>query len=130
MDSINHKMSDKRRALVTKARDGWIKRLVDLSRRNSLLYYRDLKRGTLDLSIMEPEVFEKFLKGDAVPLEHLLPDVEDQVFASLNNIRRKALSNQEEKGLETLYLTIGMATWKSNDGGRPPEAPIFMYLRV
>jgi hypothetical protein len=39
-----------RRAAVLKARDIWVGRLVDLSRRNKLLFFRDLKTGTLDLS--------------------------------------------------------------------------------
>jgi len=32
-----------RRAAVDRAREAWIRRLIDLSRRNNLLYYRDLK---------------------------------------------------------------------------------------
>jgi hypothetical protein len=32
----------------------------------------------------------------------------------------------EEKGLETLHLALGMATWPAADGGRPYEAPILL----
>jgi len=39
-----------RLAKVDAARQGWIRKLVDLSRRNNLLYFRELKVGTLDLS--------------------------------------------------------------------------------
>src|SRR5438105_75466 len=34
---------------VEQARREWIQRLIDLSRRNNLLYYRTLQLGTLDL---------------------------------------------------------------------------------
>ena len=37
------------------AREFWIGRLIDQTRRNRLLYYRDLKTGTLDLSSAEPD---------------------------------------------------------------------------
>jgi len=38
------------RRIVDAARSVWIRRLIDQSRSNSLLFYRDLKVGTLDLS--------------------------------------------------------------------------------
>ncbi len=43
--------SEKRRSTIEKARQVWIRQLIDLSRRNNLLYYRPLKSGTLDLSL-------------------------------------------------------------------------------
>ena len=39
-----------RLAAVEAARQQWIAKLIDPSRRNNLLYFRDLKVGTLDLS--------------------------------------------------------------------------------
>jgi hypothetical protein len=41
-------VTPERREEVDKARE--IKKLIDLSRRNNLLFYRDLQTGTLDLS--------------------------------------------------------------------------------
>ena len=35
--------------MIEKACEQWIQELTDLSRRNNLLYYRDLKVGTLEL---------------------------------------------------------------------------------
>jgi hypothetical protein len=43
-------VTPERREEVDKAREIWIKKLIDLSRRNNLLFYRDLQTGTLDLS--------------------------------------------------------------------------------
>jgi hypothetical protein len=41
---------DPRRQLVERAQAEWVARLVDRSRRNSLLYFRPLKTGTLELN--------------------------------------------------------------------------------
>lgn len=41
-------------------------------------------------------------------------------------IQRKALANREEKGIETLFLAMGMATWAATDGGRPYAAPVLL----
>ena len=40
----------------------------------------------------------------------------------LKQIGRKAKENFEERGLETLHLAAGLATWKGEDGKRPPES--------
>jgi hypothetical protein len=42
--------SSRRAGLVLKASTDWKNALVDLGGRNNLLHYRDLKRGTLDLT--------------------------------------------------------------------------------
>src|SRR5262245_52864160 len=131
------------RPIVDAARGVWTRRLIDYSRANSLLFFRDLKVGTLDLS-NEAEAVDRLLAGDALTLE-LLASVgrpaesseavapgqaeaaaRRKVRSALVTLQRKALSNLEEKGLETLYLALGMATWPAADGGRPYEAPILL----
>jgi len=120
-------ISDARRRTVEAARKVWIRKLIDLSRRNNLLYYRPLKTGTLDLSSAPAEKLRELLVGESVPASKLLPNLEDEVIDKcLRDISRRALENLEEKGLSTLFLTFGMATWPSNDGGRPTEAPVLL----
>ena len=41
-------ISEERRQTVETARRSWIRKLIDLSRRNNLLYFRPLKTGTLN----------------------------------------------------------------------------------
>jgi hypothetical protein len=53
MDTATAPVSAARREAVDRARQSWIRKLVDLSRRNNLLYYRPLKTGTLDLTSAE-----------------------------------------------------------------------------
>ena len=57
--------------IVDAARGVWIRRLIDHSRANSLLFYRDLKVGTLDLSA-ETEAVGRLLVGEALAVESLV----------------------------------------------------------
>ncbi len=113
---------------VERVREGWIRRLIDLSRRNNLLYYRELKTGTLDLSNCNAKALTALLGGETVPLTRLLLHTEDinAATARVQEIRRRAIANLEEKGLETLFLALGMTTWTPADGGRPPEAAVLL----
>ncbi len=100
---------------------------MDTSRRNNLLYFRDLTKGTLDIPDSHSDASTGLLNGDEVPLNRLFPDVNTaQAAAKLREIGRRALANLEEKGLQTLFLTLGMATWPSGDGGRPPESAVLL----
>jgi len=114
-----------RRAVVDQAREAWIRRLIDPSRRNNLLYYRELKIGTLDLTAADPAAKRALLVGESVPLGRLLDD-EVRSAGQAQEIRHRALANLEEKGLDTLMLAIGMATWTPADEGRPPESPVLL----
>jgi len=119
--------SPERRAAVLRARDSWVGKLIDLSRRNKLLFFRDLKTGTLDLSKSDPGVLSDLLRGDSVTLTSLLPGADEvSTSARAKEIRSKALSNLEERGLETLFIAFGFATWLATDGGRPAESPILL----
>jgi very-short-patch-repair endonuclease len=124
--SKNGKNRDRLTA-VERVREGWIRRLIDLSRRNNLLYYRELKTGTLDFSDANKKALDELLAGKTVLLTRLLPQAEEtKAAAQVQKIRRRAITNLEEKGLETLFLALGMATWTPTDAGRPPEAAILL----
>lgn len=120
-------VSPKRRETVEKARQSWIKKLIDLSRRNNLIYYRSLKWGTLNLSLDAPDRWASLLCGDAVPLASLVEKASDEELRpKALAIWRKAQANQEEKGLATIFVALGMASWKSSDEGRNAEAPVLL----
>ncbi len=138
------KLQDKEiRDIIDAARNVWIRRLIDYSRSNSLLFYRDLKVGTLDLSANIKAV-TRLLEGHPVTIEELIitehniesavstvpaktkTDQRQRVRNALIALQRKALSNLEEKGIDTLHLALGMATWQAADGGRPYNAPILL----
>jgi very-short-patch-repair endonuclease len=113
---------------VDRARRAWISRLIDLSQRNNLLYFRPLKVGTFDLTLADREALAELLSGEGVPLRKLLPPDADRTKAEaqLKQIGRKAKENAEERGLETLNLAAGMATWQGEPGKRPPEAAVLL----
>ena len=116
-----------RRSLVKHAVEGWIARLIDLSRRNNLLYYRPLKSGTLELTDCDDQELNGLLHGKKLRLSVLVEEEEEtEAAGKLQEIRRKALANLEEKGLETLFLAVGMASWTPADDGRPPAAPVLL----
>src|SRR4051794_15923497 len=92
-----------RRAVVDRARQGWISRLIDLSQRNNLLYFRALKVGTIDLTSADREVLAELLSGKSVTIARLLPEGDKKkISAQAKEIARKARENREERGLETL----------------------------
>lgn len=125
-------VSPERRAAVDRARQSWISRLVDLSRRNNLLYFRDLKVGTLDLSHVAPTAMRKLLQSgratdDGVPFTELFESADrTRAAASLKEIATRARGNFEERGLDTLFLAMGLAEWTADDGGRDASAPVIL----
>jgi hypothetical protein len=62
-----------RAQLVDAARTAWIGRLIDLSRRNNLLFYRPIPTSSIDLTTQNPGLLE-LLAGRSVTGESLLPD--------------------------------------------------------
>lgn len=114
-----------REALVTASRDAWKKRLIDLSRRNNLLYYRPLVNGTLELPV-SPDLAEFLASGKQRALSELSGGKELSA-ANVRTIVRKGLENLEEKGLLTLFLALGRCSWAAEDGGRDAFAPILLF---
>ena len=128
----------KRSELVQRAIDAWVRKLVDFSQRNNLLYFRDLKTGTLALDDADAAQFERLLAGEAVMLGRLVPpearEDAERRSRSMLAIWRTALSNREERGIQTLFLAHGMATWNDTrsaprDGStvRPVMSPVLLY---
>jgi Protein of unknown function (DUF4011) len=113
-----------REQLIDEARRKWVDRLIDLSRRNNLLYYRPLQSGTIELD-SDTIKLGGLLTGKPLPFDEFAGR-EIERPGRLREIGRKALENVEEKGLVTLYLALGKATWPADDGGRDPEAPVVL----
>ncbi|MCY4271861.1 MAG: hypothetical protein OXF00_04385, partial [bacterium] len=60
-----------RRERVEQAAAQWVKDLTDESGRNRLLYYRNLKLGTLDLTAADPKAVDRLRNGKKVQLSQL-----------------------------------------------------------
>jgi Protein of unknown function (DUF4011) len=106
----------------------WKNQLVDLTARNSLLYYRDLRVGTLDFTGRELYV-DQVLGGSPVRLSSVFAaNVPRVSFAKrARAIRGKAKEAFEERGLDTMFLAHGMATWDEDVERRSrPQAPVVL----
>jgi hypothetical protein len=83
--------------------------------------------GTLTLSPERPELLPALLRGESIPLKELAKGTLDEdLMAKAVSIWRRAQINQEEKGLATMFVALGMAGWKAPDEGRNPEAPVLL----
>ena len=51
---VRHEPDTRRRKLIAAAQELWIDALTDLGGRNTLLYYKDRRAGTLDLAGADP----------------------------------------------------------------------------
>lgn len=122
-----------RAALVAAAMKKWARELIDLGGRNTLLYYKDLKGGTLDLSGAAPSALTTLLAGRPVPLSTLYPALENRADARrrCQLIHKKVRELREERGISAGYLACGMATWTEPDAakrarGSVPAAPVLL----
>lgn len=102
---------------VANAMTEWRHELINVDGSNRLLYYRDLKVGTLDLADAVPTALEQLRRGQAVRLGRLYPEKERLVTAlkSVKRIAGMSRVAEEEYGVSISFLAIGMATW---DDGR------------
>ena len=78
---------------VEQAAQQWAKDLTDLSGRNRLLYYKDLKAGTLDLANAAPAAVKTLITKGKVRLSRLFPSEQlaNDAMQRTRAIHRKAL---------------------------------------
>jgi hypothetical protein len=115
-----------RARLVSEAVSRWIDLLTDLSAKNNLLYYRDLRRGTLDFAGADDKPRQHLLDGRTVRCSHLFPDRTPRTDAAarLGSIYRNMRKLDEEYGISTGYLAAGLASWREDR--RSPAAPVVL----
>ncbi|GAA3571450.1 hypothetical protein GCM10022197_29920 [Microlunatus spumicola] len=105
----------------------WTDQLLDVSGRNQLLFYRDLKVGTLDLGDADPTALDALLRGRKSSISRLFdPAVVPDRLKRARAIRNKSVESLEERGIVTCYLTSGMATWQPQQGKPVPNSPVLL----
>jgi very-short-patch-repair endonuclease len=121
-------LAGRRAGLVEKAAREWKSALVDLGGRNNLLHYRDLKLGTIDLTAADREAAGGLLLGKTVRISALFtdPDLRAQMLRRVRTVHNKAKENFEERGLETLSVGCGLATWENKRAAWEPSAPVLL----
>ncbi len=120
--------ADPRAERVAAAVKTWQRSLVDLGGRNSLLWYRDLPSGTLDLTTAHPGGVSMLMAGRKTKLSQLVREPAALVEARrrVRAIRGKALELREERGIAAGFVAIGMATWSVPKATRPPASPVLL----
>ena len=118
---------DSRRSqLIAAAQARWIATLTDLGGRNTLLYFKDRRAGTLDLAGADPEMLDRFCRTGSIRLTRLFSDVDLRADAirRVQAIHRKARELHEERGIRAAYLATGMARW--DELFLEPAAPVLL----
>ena len=116
----------RRLELVRTAQQQWISALTDLGGRNTLLYYKDRRAGTLDLAHADPDALDRFTQTGSVRLTRLFTDADLRADAirRVQAIHRKARELLEERGIRAGYLATGMARW--DELFLDPAAPVLL----
>jgi len=119
---------DPRADRVAAAVRTWQRHLVDLGGRNTLLWYRDLPSGTLDLTTTHPSGLAMLLAGRPTKLSDLVrePAALEEARRRARTIRAKTLELHEERGIAAGFIAVGMATWQVPGAPRPPCAPVLL----
>ncbi len=117
---------DRRSELIEAAQAGWVSALTDLGGRNTLLYYKDRRSGTLDLAGADRDALDHFLRRGSIRLTRLFRDVDLRADAirRVQVIYRKARELLEERGVRAGYLATGIARW--DELFLEPAAPVLL----
>ncbi len=118
--------ADRRSRLIEAAQESWVAALTDLGGRNTLLYYKDRRSGTLDLAAADPVALEQFVSSGSIRLTRLFRDVDARADAirRVQVIYRKARELLEERGIRAGYLATGLARW--DELFLLPAAPVLL----
>jgi very-short-patch-repair endonuclease len=124
--AVNNEAADRRSELIQVAQEHWAAALTDLGGRNTLLYFKDRRSGTLDLAAADPDALAHFMSTGAIRLTRLFRDVDIRADAirRVQVIYRKARELLEERGIRAGYLATGMARW--DELFLQPAAPVLL----
>jgi len=119
---------DSRATRVAAAVRTWQRHLVDLGGRNTLLWYRDLPSGTLDLTTAHPGGMAMLLAGRPTRLSDLVrePTALQEARRRVRTIHAKTLELHEERGITAGFVAVGMATWSVPGATHPACAPVLL----
>lgn len=124
----------------------WKGKLVDLSRRNKLLFFTPSRSSSLQ--IKEPSLIEIFnrLVIDEGSWKFFIPPQEEKTASSITlrkpeellctaresipnvlmNMYRRSRSDFEERGVRILYVTFGMVNWREKEQSDECASPLIL----
>lgn len=127
----------------------WKQRLIDLSRRNRLLYFTPTKSSYIGIASPDLRtIFERLvLKGRGWEIwqpprdgwanapgserprrTQLVPQADDPqtIDRILRSLYRRSSSEYRERGVRILYMTFGMLDWREAESGEEIRSPILL----
>jgi very-short-patch-repair endonuclease len=124
---------DGRLELVRGKAEQWARDLTDFGPRNTLLYYRDTKSYTVDLSEADPAQLAALLAGGTGRLSRLLPEPTqaERANTAARTLRKRIVLMREEQGIEVGRLARGLVCVEPPSGRgttaqRPLRAPLLL----
>lgn len=126
-------ISDVKSAIIDKNIEKWKENLLDLSKRNNMINFKYNKKNVLkvneDLNWLHEVLIqeENSLIINNLGIEYDLDSYEEnkEFEKLLAKLRQKRNSHMKEKGINVLYITLGMLKWKEAD-----HSNIFMYSPI
>lgn len=127
LNSDGPSLTDGRIQRVVNSAREWERKLLNKSGQNTLLYYVDRPKATLSLDEANPQALDRLLRGETVDALALFPEEKGRraAIGRATTIRRNTRLLREERGLETLFLALGLVSWGEKQG-RPPAAPLVL----
>ncbi|WP_190289019.1 DUF4011 domain-containing protein [Lactococcus kimchii] len=113
----------------------WNKKLLDLSKRNRLLNYKQRKTGTFKIDGNVECLFDTLVNGDGFFYDvtpNLSLDEEQNQFIKdrtrkLEYIRKQVKSAEDEMGFNIGYAAFGLLQWAEDDSfGKQLESPLIL----
>lgn len=112
----------------------WRKDLIDMSRRNPLLFYRLDGPRPSGLSVPNADVtylYDKVVKQRGALTEESLglpdPEVDPLPLKRLERLRVQARDDVKERGIQSLYLAFGLLEWyEVGHSADPVRSPILL----
>lgn len=106
----------------------WQRELAELGGPNTLLWHSDSADGDLELTTAHPGGVSMLMAGRATRLSDLVRERSafEEACRRVELIRSKAIELEEERGLRTCFMAIGMATWSVTGKQRRACAPVLI----
>ena len=119
-------------ALVLKFRSKvrkWKENLTDLTKNNNLLKFREEKKATVRILTSSTELFRLLVvEQKVIPVKTLETRQQGaQLLKFLKQLRKNANFIQKQKGVNSLFVAIGVLTWNFRDDAADPiTSPILL----
>jgi len=107
----------------------WKENLADLTKNNNLLKFREEKKATVRILTSSTELFRLLVvEQKVIPVKTLETRQQGaQLLKFLKQLRKNANFIQKQKGVNSLFVAIGVLTWNFRDDAADPiTSPILL----